>query len=172
MDKKERMNEAFKLLKSRGLIHTQRDLAEQMVAAEGNISRALKGDPKVLTDQFLMRFTQAYPGIFSLEWLLNGSGEMLQAPEKQTEMKMVTSPNSEMTDGLIELYARMIRGVDDLRVQLKDELSEVVAVKSELQQARDDFRDATTRLTQILSHVNINSAAPLMVADEPKQTKK
>ena len=173
MDSKERIKESFKLLRSRGLIHTQRDLAKRLSAGEGTISKALKGDPTALTPQFLMRLNQAFPGVFSLDWLLNGTGEMLQASEKQTEPEAGTDsmPDSEMSDGMLELYARMIRGVDDLRVQLKDELSEVKALKSELQQARDDFRDAASRLTQILSSANINTAA-LMVADEKQNPNK
>jgi transcriptional regulator with XRE-family HTH domain len=175
MDSKERIKESFKLLRSRGLVHTQRDLAKRLNAGEGTVSKALKGDPASLTPQFLMRLNQAFPGVFTLEWLLNGTGEMLQASEKQTEPEAETGtdnmPDCEMSDGMLELYARMIRGVDDLRVQLKDELSEVKALKSELQQARDDFRDAASRLTQILSSANINTAA-LMVADEKQNPNK
>ena len=173
MDSKERIKESFKLLRSRGLVHTQRDLAKRLNAGEGTVSKALKGDPASLTPQFLMRLNQAFPGVFSLDWLLNGTGEMLQASEKQTEPEAGTDsmPDSEMSDGMLELYARMIRGVDDLRIQLKDELSEVKALKSELQQARDDFRDAASRLTQILSSANVNTAA-LMVADENRKPNK
>ena len=50
----------------------------------------------------------------------------------------------------------MIRGVDDLRIQLKEQLAEVQTVKSELQQVRDDLRTTTQRLSQALEQLNKN----------------
>jgi ABC-type transporter Mla subunit MlaD len=61
-----------------------------------------------------------------------------------------------MSSNILELYARMIRGVDDLRIHLKEQLSEVQTVKSELQQVRDDLRTTTQRLSQALEQLNKN----------------
>ena len=77
MDKRERFNAAFDYLKSHGLFHTQKELAEKMGAAAPNVSSALKGDPKILTDRFLHRFNNAFGDIFSLEWLCLGEGVMV-----------------------------------------------------------------------------------------------
>jgi uncharacterized coiled-coil DUF342 family protein len=65
-------------------------------------------------------------------------------------------PTDEMSSNILELYARMIRGVDDLRIQLKEQLSEVQTVKSELQQVRDDLRTTTQRLSRALEQINKN----------------
>ena len=48
----------------------------------------------------------------------------------------------------------MIRGVDDLRVELNTNLAEVRALKEDLHTAVNDFRDATYRLTQALRTLN------------------
>lgn len=77
MDKRERFNAAFDYLKSLGLFHTQKELAEKMGAAAPNISSALKGDPKILTDRFLRRFNEAFSNMFSPEWLCLGDGVMI-----------------------------------------------------------------------------------------------
>lgn len=77
MTKKDRFNEAFKYLRSKGTIHTQKDVADKMESSASNISRALKGVESVMTDRFLMRFGDTF-GI-SIEWLLTGCGEMLTA---------------------------------------------------------------------------------------------
>ena len=82
MDKKERLNEAFNYLKSKGLVHMQRDVAEKMGATPQNVSLALRGTPAVLTDRFLMRFNNAYFGMFNLDWLITGIGEMLSPTGK------------------------------------------------------------------------------------------
>ncbi len=66
------------------------------------------------------------------------------------------------------MYARMIRGVDDLRVELNGELAEVRTLKEDLHQAIYDFRDATYRLTQALKSINGNNATlrPIDMAAE------
>lgn len=81
MEKKERINQAFSYLKDNGLVHTQKDLAERMGSTAPNVSSALKGVDNVLTDNFLLRFNNAFGGIFNDNWLLTGEGSMLSASE-------------------------------------------------------------------------------------------
>lgn len=78
LEKKERLKKAVEYLKSKGLIHTQKNIAEKMKASSSNVSSALKGEESVLTDNFLRRFNEAFNNIFMIEWLLNGDGRMLQ----------------------------------------------------------------------------------------------
>lgn len=75
--KNNRLKEAFEYLKSRGYVHTQKDLAERMGATPPNVSSAFKGDPKILTDSFVNRFNNAFGDIFSTDWLETGEGNML-----------------------------------------------------------------------------------------------
>ena len=77
MNKNNNIKTAFEFLRSVGLVHTQKDLSLRMKASEGNISKALKGDPKILTDRFIKRFNDAFYDIFNLNWLIDGEGEML-----------------------------------------------------------------------------------------------
>ena len=77
MDRRDRFYTAFNYLKDQGSFHTQKELAEKMAAAAQNISSALKGDPKILTDRFLRRFNETFNNKFSMTWLLSGDGEML-----------------------------------------------------------------------------------------------
>lgn len=77
MERKDRFKEAFEYLKNRGSVHTQRDVALKMDSSEGNVSKAFKGDERVLTNRFLRRFNEAYGNIFNLDWLIDGVGDML-----------------------------------------------------------------------------------------------
>lgn len=79
MEREERLNFVFNYLRSKGLIQTQRDLANKMHAGIANISKALKGNKSVLTDRFLRRLNSAFGDIFNEDWLLLGEGEMLSA---------------------------------------------------------------------------------------------
>ena len=60
-----------------------------------------------------------------------------------------------------------IRLVDDLRTSLKDELAEVRNLRVELQQVRDDFRDATYRLTLALRNIQEQKSVNIGFAAEP-----
>lgn len=72
-----RILQAIEFLKDAGKVHKQQDVAEMMGTDKANISRALKGDEKYLTNRFLRRFNEAYGNIFNIEWLIDGVGEML-----------------------------------------------------------------------------------------------
>lgn len=95
MDKKERFENAYNYLKYKGIIKKQDDVAQAMGSTRGNVSLALSGDPKVLTDRFLMRFSRVYSSIISSDWLLTGIGEMLieddnkiSEPETKTALEL------------------------------------------------------------------------------------
>ena len=81
MERADRLRKAFDYVKSRGYVHTQKDLSIRMQASEGNVSKALKGEGQILTDSFLRRFNTAFDNIFNSDWLLTGNGEMLEATE-------------------------------------------------------------------------------------------
>lgn len=77
-NKVERLNEAFNYLRYNGLVATQKDVSDALGSSPSNISKALKGDERVLTDNFLVRFSDTFSDISS-DWLLTGEGKMLKA---------------------------------------------------------------------------------------------
>ncbi len=57
---------------------SQKDIAQKMGAKNStNTNYALNGDKRYLTDNFLKRFNNAFDGMFSIDWLLTGKGDML-----------------------------------------------------------------------------------------------
>ena len=113
MDKKERFNKAYNFLKYEGVIKKQEDVAKAMGASASNISSALNGRETVLTDNFLMRFANAFKQI-SFTWLLNEEGPMLTlAPNfgsentpqvlESEEDKDVIAEQAKMTGRIMEL---------------------------------------------------------------------
>lgn len=81
MDRKERINEAVKYLKYKGIVKTHEDIAVKMKAGRPSISSALAGKESVLTDNFIARFCATFKQI-SYTWLLLGEGDMLSSHEK------------------------------------------------------------------------------------------
>ena len=79
MERKVRFNEAFNFLRMKGRIKTQKECANLMNYKEGTFSRALKGNPDCLTDNFLRTFNSTFDNIFNIDWLLKGEGSMFSA---------------------------------------------------------------------------------------------
>jgi septal ring factor EnvC (AmiA/AmiB activator) len=122
----------------------------------------MNGSKSNLTKNLFMKVCATFSGIFNIDYLLNGEGSLLTTEEQvksEDIEKAVNQPTDEMTANILELYAQRVRLVDDLRATLKDELEEIRTIKSELQQARDDFRDATYRLTKAIERINNNNSS-------------
>lgn len=101
-DRVERFCAAFEKLRTDGIVRTQTEAAKKMGATSQNLSSAINGNPKILTDRFLKRFNAAFGGIFSLEWLLTGEGEMLARSEQTAGQPVADSQlaRSELSAGL------------------------------------------------------------------------
>ena len=55
---------------------TQKDIAEKMGTTTSNVSAALKGSERFLTEGFVNRFCNSFKGIFNEKWIINGDGTM------------------------------------------------------------------------------------------------
>jgi len=82
----ERLQKCFEHLRYIGEVRTQNDLAKRIGVGKSNVSSAMNGNTAYLTDNFLMRFCQAFP-IFDLRWLTTGEGDMLRsAPTENADL--------------------------------------------------------------------------------------
>lgn len=170
----QRLNEVYKHLFAHHGVESKTHLADILKIQRTGLAAAFGGSRANLTDNLFTKICAAFPGVFNLDYLKTGDGYLLTIEEevKSSEIEKAASastdaPAAVQLENMLEMYARMIRGVDDLRLQLRDELAAVQAIKADLQQARDDFRDATYRLTQALSRINKSDTSyPLMAAEQ------
>ena len=171
-ERQKRLIEVYEHLRRYFGIHTKTGFAESLHYGRTSLSAAMNGDEKYLTDKLFTNICEAYQGVFNLNYLLNGEGELLTPEEdvKSSEIEKAAKPSSDDSaamNNILEMYARMIRGVDDLRVELNTNLAEVKALKEDLHQAVYDFRDATYRLTQALEEIKgTTSIRPMDIAAE------
>ena len=162
--RQKRLIEVYEHLRRYYGIHTKTGFAEALKYGRTSMSAAMNGDEKYLTDSLFKNICEAYKGVFDLNYLLTGNGQLITHEEdaRISEHEQVKTEMEQKAD-ILELYAQRIRLVDDLRMTLKEELAEVRAIRTELQQARDDFRDATNRITQL---INLSSSTGYDAAAE------
>lgn len=79
---------AFQYLRSKGIVHTQQDVADMMGVKKENISRAFNGKDKYYTPSFLARFNAVFGDIFNINWLQTGEGVMLSSTNNDGEKKV------------------------------------------------------------------------------------
>lgn len=152
--RKERLNQVYRHLFAHFGINTQASFAEAIHVQRTALSAAMNGNEAYLTDNLFTKICAVFPNVFNLEYLKTGVGTLLTMEEdaKSSEIEKASDDSAAMNN-ILEMYARMIRGVDDLRVELNTNLAEVKALKEDLHQAVYDFRDAIYRLTQALKEI-------------------
>lgn len=89
----ERINMAYQYLLKIRYVSTKKDLAIKMNYNYTNITSALKGSRKYLTDSFIKEFNKAFEGLFNEKWLLTGEGKMLN------DNKYLLKDNSAVVNG-------------------------------------------------------------------------
>lgn len=122
-----RLAVAYEYLKSIGKAHKQQDIAEQMSTDKANVSRAMNGDARYLTNRFLSRFNMAYGNIFNLDWLLRGVGDMCcGVPDEQLERKIAeeTGRVQSIGDNSSHNTQTMMENNDVVIGMLRDQLAE------------------------------------------------
>ena len=131
---------AIDYLYKEGLVADQCELSKKTGITETSISRILNDRVKKPSDVTVRKLNEAFGNIFNPAYFRGENVYMLisdvvEAQQAEKE-KAAIPPYDEKAahNNLIEILARTIRGVDDLRVQLQQELAEVRALKEELRQ--------------------------------------
>ena len=156
-DRQKRLIEVYDYLRQHFGIHTKTGFAEAVKYGRTSMSAAMNGKEEYLTDDLFENICDSFPDVFNLNYLLTGEGDLLTPHENAISSEIEQTPNQHKNNtaaDMLELYAQRIRLVDDLRQSLKEELTEVRAIKEDMQTAVNDFRDATYRLTQALKSLN------------------
>ena len=85
--KQDRLCEVYDYLRAKKGIHTQVGFAEALHITRPAISAAMNGNEAYLTKNLFQKICAAFPGVFNLDYLLTGQGELLLAsdsPEPST----------------------------------------------------------------------------------------
>jgi hypothetical protein bfra3_16308 len=152
IDKKNRLEKAVAYLKGAQIIKNQKDISDTGIVSEESLTRALKGNEKYLTDNFLKKIAAKYG--FNSDWLLTGNGSMLVpqieevVPEEEDEDDLVLFLRDERKGydiTLTDIYEKtripvktlkeVQQGITELSTKQKNALSKYI------EEAREYFRE-------------------------------
>ena len=144
MSRKERLNEVYEYVRSHFNVHTQSGFADTIRYNRAYISSAMNGNNKYLTDKLFTKICEAYPGVFNLDYLLDGDGSLLMTdtapmmehqPVISNPLADIIAAKNETIATQKETIASLQREVDMLRREIdrlkSSEFSLVVADNTE-----------------------------------------
>ena len=145
-ERQKRLIEVYEHLRKYYGIHTKTGFAEALHYGRTSMSAAMNGDEKYLTDSLFKNICEAYKGVFDLNYLLTGDGDLLTLEEEvhNEEYEKLYNPqpidqssliNATIAakDEAIASLKRELQTKNDLIQSLRDQL----AVKAQLIRARD-----------------------------------
>ena len=100
LERQKRLVEVYEYLRSHYGVHTQVDFAAAVGASRAVVSSALNGNPQYLTDKMFQKICAAFPGVFNLDYLLTGEGELLASSEQQPTQPTAPDYQRELIESL------------------------------------------------------------------------
>lgn len=171
-----RMKQAVQWLKqNKGML--QKDIAEKMGITEVAFSNGMKRIQIKWDEDFVIKFQQSTGEIFSLDWLLNGTGDKFADKSKTQEPQPVTT-NMDFASYINALLAKS----DETIASLKRE----IAAKDDIIQAKDEriadlaqlAEERLHRIAELRRYIDENNISmtdhpfPIGAADDTKQSHK
>lgn len=125
--REERLRKVFDYLVFSGKIKTRQEFAEIVGTNKTNLSSAMNGNEKYLSDSLFMKVNSAYDDI-NLQWLLTGEGEMLKVPATLTVFAPTDEERKEMSEGVdISMYPAKV--VAEIKEEVRAEIVEEIEPK-------------------------------------------
>ena len=148
LDRQKRLNEVYEHLHNHFGVHTKGEFADIIKYARAYISSAINGNEKYLTDKLFMNICEAYPGVFNLDYLLTGNGQLLTIQEEvrseQIEKESNPQQSSSYIDKLIASLEKQVKDKDD-QLADKDRIIKLLEQKIEVLEAMQHL-DSTNPL--------------------------
>ena len=121
--KQERLKEVYEHLRANFGIHTQVDFANAISITRPALSSAMNGNEAYLTKNLFQKICFAFPGVFNLDYLLNGCGDLLAHEENKKENEQPSFPfdlSSVIKDAVEVSVAAKQETIDVLKSQMAD----------------------------------------------------
>lgn len=111
-ERQKRLIEVYEHLRKYYGIHTKTGFSEALHYGRTSMSAAMNGDEKYLTDSLFKNICEAYRGVFNLDYLLTGEGQLLTIEEEVTNEeleKMVNPQQPAIPDYVQRLFDEAVR---------------------------------------------------------------
>ena len=173
--RQKRLIEVYEHLRRYFGIHTNSGFAESIHYGRTSLSAAMNGNEEYLTDNLFKTICETYDGIFNLDYLLNGNGQLLtlhkEVKSEEFEKQFIPKPIDQSSlvnaalagkDDAIESLKRELSTKDELIKSLRDQLAAKDQLIAEQKARLIDYR----RIIDSRDSTLANYPFPFGVADD------
>ena len=160
--KQDRLCEVYDYLRAKKGIHTQVGFAEALHITRPAISAAMNGNEAYLTKNLFQKICAAFPGVFNLDYLLTGQGELLLESDVQSEPSTTKKPASFDADFYHDALNLNAKVIEDMRKDLEYFKSSLLDKDSTIQENNEQVLTMRTQLVKLqteLDHIKNTLAA-------------
>ena len=146
-ERQKRLIEVYEHLRRHFGIHTKTGFAESLRYGRTSMSAAMNGDDSYLTDKLFKNICETYKGVFNLDYLLTGEGDLLTV-EEDVKSSRIENPQNEIPDNVQRLFdeaARLItrnemleRQCENLIAELRESREKNDAFLKKLEKSKED----------------------------------
>lgn len=124
--KQNRLRKVFDYLVFSGAFKTQGEFAEIIAANKTNLSSAMNGNEKYLSDSLFQKICTAFPAL-NEEWLKTGEGEMLKVPATISVFSPTDEERKEIGES-VDIKAYPAEVVEEIKAEVAEEIKEEMAI--------------------------------------------
>jgi len=142
-------------------IHTKTGFAEALHYGRTSMSAAMNGDEKYLTDKLFKTICEAYKGVFNLNYLLTGEGDLLTLEEEvstnEFEKQMTQQNNLPPATDQTYFMSKVIESIETSHAQQVASMNQQIADKQTIIDLQADKiksqADEIARLQKFISEI-------------------
>ena len=160
--KQERLMEVYNYVRENCNVHTKTEFAACLHMTQPALSAAINGHEAYLTKNLFIKISSAFPGVFNLDYLLTGHGELLLASDVQYEPSTTKKPASVDVDFYHDALKLNAKVIEDMRKDLEYFKSLVLDKDSTIQENHEQVITMRTQLVSLqteLDHIKNTLAA-------------
>lgn len=175
--RKDRLNEVYEHLRNHFGIHTKTQFAAVLKITQPALSSAMNGNEAYLTDNLFKRICAAYQGVFNLNYLLTGNGQLLTLPENKKDVTRILDSRNDTRQFDIDIssvFNSALAAKDDAIESLKREIRSLNERIADKQQIIDEQKARLIEYRRIIDQKNDIESYPFPVgaADQVKTRKR
>ena len=161
-NKQERLIEVYEYARAHCGVHTKSEMAIRLHITQPAFSYAINGNEAYLTKNLFQKVCAAFPGIFNLDYLLTGQGELLLESNVQSEPSTTKKPASVDADFYHDALNLNAKVIEDMRKDLEYFKSSLLDKDSTIQESNEQvvtMRSQLVKLQTELDHIKNTLAA-------------
>ena len=161
-NKQERLMEVYEYARAHCGVHTKSEMAIRLHITQPAFSYAINGNEAYLTKNLFQKVCAAFPGIFNLDYLLTGQGELLLESNVQSEPSTTKNPASVDVDFYHDALKLNAKVIEDMRKDLEYFKSLILDKDATIQENHEQVLTMRTQLVSLqteLDHIKNTLAA-------------